>query len=113
MSDSATETPNVLVNEPSLSADGLPPDFQTLRQKIMNHLQTEHSQRSYLARLRYEITDEILAQTNLALETIPTANITETNALTYAIGKCEKKRVSTPNNSHYAWQQWLERKIKQ
>ena len=37
-----------------------------------------------LTMLRNKITDEILAQTNLALETIPTVNITETNALIYA-----------------------------
>ena len=40
--------------------------------------------RSYLPKPRYKITDQIPAQTNLALETIPTVNITETNALNYA-----------------------------
>ena len=30
----------------------------------MNHLPTEHGQRSFLPKLRYDITDEILAQTN-------------------------------------------------
>ena len=50
----------------------------------MDHIPSEHGQRSYLPKLRYEITDEILAQTNLALETIPTVNITEVNALIYA-----------------------------
>ena len=50
--------------------------------------------------------DEILAQTNLALETIPTAIITETNALSYATVKALQE---TPRN---AWQQRLERKIK-
>ena len=50
--------------------------------------------------------DEILAQTNLALETIPTAIITETNALSYATVKALQE---TTRN---AWQQRLERKIK-
>ena len=87
MSDSPAETPNVLVDESSLSAENLPTDIQTLRQKIMDHLPTEQGQRSYLPKLRYELTDEILAQTNLALETIPTVNITKTHALIYATVK--------------------------
>ena len=54
--------------------------------------------------------DEILAQTNLALETIPTVNITETNALIYATVRALQESVGqTPRN---AWQQRLERKIK-
>ena len=61
---------NVLVNEPPLSAENLPTDIQTLRQTIMDHLPTEQGQRSYLLKLRYEITDEILALKNLVLETI-------------------------------------------
>ena len=77
VSDSPAETPNVMVEESPLSAENLPTDIQTLRQNIMDHLPTEHIQRSYLPKLRCEITDEILAQTNLALETIPTVNITK------------------------------------
>ena len=70
----------------------------------MDHLPTEQGQRLYLPRLRYAITDEILAQTNLALETIPTANITETNALIYATVRTlqenvGEKRASTLNTS--------------
>ena len=84
MSDSSAETPNVLVDEPPLFAENLPPVIQTLWENIMDHLPTKQSQRSYLPKLRYKITVEILAQTNLALETIPTVNITETNALIYA-----------------------------
>ena len=69
----------------------------------MDHLPTEQSQRSYLLKLRYKITDEMLAQTNLALETMPMANITETSALIYATvtdyRKVWGKMVSTPNAS--------------
>ena len=50
----------------------------------MDVLPTEQGQKFYLPELRYKITDEILAQTNLALETTPTMNIAETNALIYA-----------------------------
>ena len=60
VSDSPAETPNVLVDESPLSAENLPTDIQTLRQKIMDHLPTEHGQRPYLPKLRCEITDEIL-----------------------------------------------------
>ena len=60
--------------------------------------------------------DEILAQTNLALETIPMMNITETNALIYATVKALQESVekegSQPQTTHNAWQQWLKRKIK-
>ena len=63
MSDSPAETPSVLVDEPPLSAENLPTDIQTLRQKIMDHLPTEQGQRSYLPKLRYKIADQILAQT--------------------------------------------------
>ena len=52
MSDSSAETPNVLVDEPPLSAEILPTDIQTLLQKIMDHLPTEQGQRSYLPKLR-------------------------------------------------------------
>ena len=38
MSDSPPGTPNVLVDEPPLSAENLPTDIQTLRQKIKDHL---------------------------------------------------------------------------
>ena len=51
MSYSLATTLNVLV-EPPLSADNLTTDIQTLRQKIMDHLPTEQSQRSYLLKLR-------------------------------------------------------------
>ena len=82
----------------------------------MDHLPTGHGQRSYLPKLRYEITDKILAQTNLALETIPTVNITETNALIYATVRALQESVvqkgSRPQTPHNAWQQRLERKIK-
>ena len=75
------------MDEPLLS--DLPTDIQTL--KIKDHLQTEQGQRSYFPKLRYEITDEMLSQTNLALETILTMNITETNALIYAtVGRYKK-----------------------
>ena len=47
MSDSPAETPNVLMDEPPLSARNLPTDIQTLRQKIM-----EQDQRTYLPKLR-------------------------------------------------------------
>ena len=108
---SPAETPNVLVDESSLSAENLPTDIQTLRQKIMDHLPTEHGQRSYLPKLRYELTDEILAQTNLALETIPTVNITETNARTYATVRALQKSVRQkgyrPQTPRNAWQQRL------
>ena len=89
--DSLAETPNVLVDESSLSAENLPTVIQTLRQKIMDYLPTEHGQKSYLPKLRYEIPDEILAQTNLALETTPTVNITETNALIYATVRAQQE----------------------
>ena len=62
MSDSPAKTPNVFVDEPPLSAKDVLTDIQTLWQKIMDYLPTEHGQRSYLPKLRYEITDEILAQ---------------------------------------------------
>ena len=82
----------------------------------MDHLPTEQSQRSYLPKLRYELTNKILAQTNLALETIPTVNITETNALIYATVKALQegvdKKWSRPQKPRNAWQQRLERKIK-
>ena len=117
ISDSPTETPNVLVDEPPQAAENLPTNIQTLRQKIMARLMTAQGQRSYLSKLRYKITDEILAQTNLVLETIPTVNITETNPLIYATVRALQEsvgqkgsRLQTPHN---AWQQRLERKIKQ
>ena len=93
MSGSPAETPNVLVDEPPLCAENLPTDIQTIRQKIIDHLPTEQGQRFYLPKLRYEITDEILAQTNLALQTIPTVDITETNALIYEIVKALQENV--------------------
>ena len=87
MSDSLTETPSALVDEPPLSAENMPTDIQILRQKIMDHLPTEHRHWSYIPNLKYVIMDRILAQTILALETILTAYITETNALIYATVK--------------------------
>ena len=101
VSDSPAETSNVLVDEPPLSAGGS--DIQTLQWKIMDSLPTEQSQRSCLPKLRYEITDDILAQTNLALETTPTVNITETKALIYAtetLQECSGKK----GLDHKAWQ---------
>ena len=80
VSDSPAENLNVLVDEPSLSAENLPTDIQTLRKKLMNYLPTDQGQRSYLLKLIYEILDDILAQTNLGFQTMPMANITETNA---------------------------------
>ena len=80
VSDSPAENLNVLVDEPSLSAENLPTDIQTLWQKLMNYLPTDKGQRSYLLKLIYEILDDILAQTNLGFQTMPMANITETNA---------------------------------
>ena len=105
-----------MIDKPPLSAENLPTDIQTLRQKIMDHLPTEHGERSYLPKLRYKITDEILAQTNLALETIPTANNTETNARIYANVRTLKENVrrkgSQPQAFHNVWQKWLEMKVK-
>ena len=65
VSDSPAETTNVLADEPLLSAKNLPADIQTLRKKIMEHLSTEHGQRSYLLKLRYIFTDEILTKNKL------------------------------------------------
>ena len=83
------------------SDENLPTDIQTLRQKNMGHLPTEQGQKSYLSKLRCEIPDDILAQTNLVLETMPTVNITETNALIYATVRALQenvgKKVSSPN----------------
>ena len=79
----------------------------------MDVLPTEQGQKFYLLELRYKITDEILAQTNLALETIPTMNITETNALGYAtLQESVGQKGSQPQTPQIAWQKWLERKIK-
>ena len=116
MSDSPAETPNLLVDEPPLPSQNLSTDIQSLRQKIMDHLPTEQGQRSYLHKLKYKIADEILAQTNLILETIPTVNITETNALNNATVRALQETVgkkgSRPQTPHNAWQQRLEKKIK-
>ena len=75
----------------------------------MDVLPTEQGQKFYLPELRYKITDEILAQTNLALETTPTMNIAETNALIYAtvtalqesVGKkgLERKQPTMPGSN--------------
>ena len=54
VSDSLIETFNVLVNEPPLTADNLPTDIQTFRQKIIDYLSTEQDQRSWLRKLRYK-----------------------------------------------------------
>ena len=59
--DSLTVTPSALVDEPPLSAENLQTDIQALQQKIMNHLPTEHRQRSYIPKLKDVITDRILA----------------------------------------------------
>ena len=59
----------------------------------MDHLPTEQGQRSYIPKLRYKLTDEILTQTNLALETIPMVKITETNALIYSTVKALQETV--------------------
>ena len=69
---------------------------------ITTRHQAIYMPRSYLQKPRYEITDEILAQTNLALETMPTVNIIEINALIYATVRTlqesvGEKRVSIPN----------------
>ena len=88
-----------MVDESPLSAENLPTDIQTLQQNIMDHLPTEHIQRSYLPKLRCEITDEILAQTNLALETIPMVNITETNTLIYATVRALQESVGQLSSS--------------
>ena len=89
MSHSPAETPNVLADEPLLSAENWLTDIRTHRQKIMDQLPTEQGQRQYLPKLRYKITVEILAQIKLTLKTMPTVNITETNAPIYATtGKC-------------------------
>ena len=94
------------MDEPSLSIDNLPTGIQTLRQRIRKHLSTEQSQKSYTPKFTYVFTDEILAQTNLALETIPKINITEPNALTYALVKTLQESVrkteSLPSIPHNA-----------
>ena len=68
---------------------------------IMSHLPTEHGQRFYLHNIRYELIDDILVQTNVALETTPTVNITENNALILAavraLQESVEKRVITLN----------------
>ena len=79
-----------MVDEPPMSAENLSTDIQTLRQKIIDHLPIEHGQKSYLFKLRYKT---IKVQTNLALEAIPTANITKPNALTYATVSTLQKNV--------------------
>ena len=81
----------------------------------MEHLSNEHGQNSYILKFRYVFTDDILAQTNLALKAIPMVKITETNALIYATVKTQKsvrKTGSRPRTHHSAWQQQLKRKIK-
>ena len=116
MGYSPAETPNVLVDELLLSAENLPADIQTLQQKIMDHLPTDQGQKYYLPKFRYKLTNEILAQTYLALETIPTVNITETNAMIYATVKALQESVgkkgSRPQTPRNALQQRLERKLK-
>ena len=49
------------------------------------------------SKIRYVITDEILAQTNLALKTISTVTITETNALIYATVETLQESVGKKN----------------
>ena len=93
VSDSPAETPNVLVDEPPLSAENLPTDILTFQQKVMDHLPAEPGQRSYLPKLRYETTDEILTLTNFALETIQKVIITETNTLIYATARALQESV--------------------
>ena len=51
MSDSPTETPNVVVDEQPLSAENLPTDIQTLPQKTMDYLLSEQGQSSYLLKI--------------------------------------------------------------
>ena len=102
MSDSPAETPNVLLVEQLQSVENLPTNFQTLRQKIMDILLTDQGQRSYLPKLRHKITNEMLAQKILDLETIPTVKITETNALIYAtvraLRESERKKGLDPKH---------------
>ena len=108
MSDSLAETPNVLVDEPPLSAENLSTDIQSLRMSKVKGLIFPSSDT--------KITDEILAQTNFTLETIPRVNITETNALNNATVRALQETVgkkgSRPQTPHNAWQQRLEKKIK-
>ena len=79
----------------------------------MDHLPTEQGQKSCLPKFRYEFTDEILAQTNLALETIPMVNMNEMNALIYAtvrtLQESVGKKGSWSHTPHNTWQQCLER----
>ena len=67
------------------------------------------------SKIRYVITDEILAQTNLALKTISTVTITETNALIYATVETLQESVgekeSRIRTHHNKWLQRRERKI--
>ena len=73
----------------------------------MEHQLTEQGQKSYTPKFNYVFTDEILAQTNLAMETIPMINITEPNALIYATVKALQESVrktgSRPRTHHSAW----------
>ena len=64
VSDSPAETSNVLIDEPPLFVKKLPSNIQALWKMIMDYLPTEQSQRFFLSKPKYEITYEILAQTN-------------------------------------------------
>ena len=96
----------------------LPEEAQALRRMTLDRLRTEFSSRSYLPKLRKRIPDSLLQCMNAALETIPTSDITETNALIYAaiqtlLERSGIMRPQQPQNLHNAWQIRLERKIKQ
>ena len=98
----SAKTPNVLVDKPLPVCRELANWHLDPRQNVMDHLPTEQGQRSYFLKLRYKITDGKLPQTNLALETIPAPNITETNTLIQATiktlySRALRKKVLTPN----------------
>ena len=101
-------TPNVLVDEPPLSAENLPTDIQSFQQKIM-HCLPEQSQRSEFPKFRYIFTDEILAQ---YLGSHHCNQYTDLCHSEYTAEKLGKKR-SQPWTLHNALQQRLVRKIKQ
>jgi hypothetical protein len=69
-----------------------------------------------LSKLKSEIPATLLANINMALETIPTSDITETNALVYAtadvlLEQMGAKRPHQRQNAPNAWRVRLERKI--
>jgi len=95
----------------------LPEELQALRHLTLDRLRTELSDRSYLPKLRKNIPELLIQNMNVVLETIPTSDITETNALIYAAARTLLEqsgimRPQQPQNFCNAWQIRLEKKIK-